>query len=753
MLLNFFITFDIIFILDKQKTLIKTNIKYHLKMHGNGLINSYSQLFLSNSYWFAAFIILASFIDVYVGFYGMFSLVLTNFYAHILNYNHHSISKGYYGFNSLLVGLFIGYSYAPSWQLFIFSAFASFLCFVLTIVIAGLQANKKLPYLSLPFLFTVWLIILATPHFKSLIDSESSIFIYNDLMKLGGSDMVNAYHFYDSIEFPKIIDVYLKSLGAIIFQYNIVAGLLIVIGLLIFSRIAFMLSIVGFLSGYYFFLLLQGNIGLINYTYIGFNFILAAIAIGGYFLLSNSYSFLLVIIAAPIISMIIAASATILGSFGLPVLSLPFNIMVIMVLYFLYNRVKADKLKITEIQLFSPEKNLYRYLNEKERYNDEVFYKIGLPFYGEWIISQGHNGAITHKQEYQYAWDFVIKDEELKTFRYPGTNLEDYYCYALPILAPANGYVVDIIDGIDDNLIGDVNLTKNWGNTIIIKHAEQLYSKISHIKKDSFKVAVNDYVYKGQMLANNGSSGRSPEPHIHFQLQSTQVLAASTIKYPLSNIVIKNNENYQYLTSGIPNENEVVLNAAINNLLKNTFHFIPGKKLNWNVNSNNKNEFIKWEIFTDINNFSYIYCYSTKSVACFINDGIKFHFTTFEGNIKSLLYYFYMGLNKLVFSFYKNMEIKDSLPVYQVFKPVNRLLNDFMLPFKNTLKAEYVLTYFEIDDYLYTKKISLISEITLKTMFSKTKSIQTYIELNEGNNITLNINLKGKKIQAQCEII
>lgn len=729
------------------------DLKYHLKNHTNGLLNSYSQLFLADSYWLAFFVLVASFIDVYVGIYGLLAVVLTNVFAHILNFNQIYLVKGYYGFNGLLVGLFIGYTFQPSWQLIVFTAFISFVTFIITIVIAGLQANKKLPYLSLPFLFVVWLIQLAAPHFAPLINNDRGIFVYNDLLRIGGSEMVSAYHFYDSIVLPHLVEVYLKSLGAIIFQYNIIAGSLIAIGLLIFSRIAFLLSIVGFISGYYFFILLQGNIDLINYSYIGFNFILAAIAIGGYFLLANAYSFLMVIIIAPIISIVIAASATVLNVLGLSVFSLPFNIMVIMVLYFLYNRVKADKIKLTQVQLFSPEKNLYRYLNEKERYNDEVYFKIGLPFYGEWIISQGQNGSITHKNEYQYAWDFVINDDELKTFRLPGNNLEDYYCYALVILAPADGYVIDIIDGIEDNLVGDVNMQQNWGNTIIIKHAEQLYSKISHIKKNSFKVAINEYVYKGQMLANNGNSGRSPEPHIHFQLQSTSVIQATTIKYPLSNYVIKRNNNYIYYSSGIPLENEIVANASLNNLLKNAFHFIPGKKINWDIKTGNKNEFVKWEVFTDINNHSYIYCYKTKALAWYINDGIKFYFTNFEGDKNSFLYTFYTVLNKVVFSFYKDMVIEDSLPVYQVFNISKRFFNDFILPFKNTLKAQYILNYSEIDDYLYTKNIVLNSEVKLKTLFNISNDIKAKIHIMEGKINSIEVNKNNKTTIAQCEIL
>ena len=77
-----------------------------------------------------------------------------------------------------------------------------------------------------------------------------------------------------------------------------------------------------------------------------------------------------------------------------------------------------------------------------------------------------------------------------------GIYLEDYYCYGAPVVAPADGTVVNIIDGIEDNNPGDINMSQNWGNTIIIKHTDYLYSQISHLKQDSFKVKIGDKYFK-----------------------------------------------------------------------------------------------------------------------------------------------------------------------------------------------------------------------------------------------------------------
>ena len=43
-----------------------------------------------------------------------------------------------------------------------------------------------------------------------------------------------------------------------------------------------------------------------------------------------------------------------------------------------------------------------------------------LPFIGKWMVSQGYNGNITHKGDWSKALDFIIVDNELKTYN---TNL------------------------------------------------------------------------------------------------------------------------------------------------------------------------------------------------------------------------------------------------------------------------------------------------------------------------------------------
>ena len=85
-----------------------------------------------------------------------------------------------------------------------------------------------------------------------------------------------------------------------------------------------------------------------------------------------------------------------------------------------------------------------------------------LPFLGEWTVSQGYNGKITHLGEWKNALDFVITDNENKTYSSLGTSKNDFYCYNKPIMAPADGYVYQISNITNDNNINEVNTKKNY---------------------------------------------------------------------------------------------------------------------------------------------------------------------------------------------------------------------------------------------------------------------------------------------------
>lgn len=678
-----------------------------------GLSNSYSQLFLSNYFPSGMLIVLASFVDPIAGICGLAMAFFTNVIALSFNLPKWKIENGSLAFNSLLTGLFLGHSYNLSIYLLLILFAGSLLTLMLTVIFENWLGKQSLPFLSIPFLFSVWLLKLSTENISNLDPNSTQIFVLNHVLRVVGEGGLFTYQFLENFPFPLWLSSYLKSLGAVIFQYSILSGMLIALALLIHSRIAFSLSLIGFVSGYAFYQMVGADMNDLTFGLIGFNFILTAMALGGFFLIPSTSSYLLVIVLTPAIALIGIASEKVLGLFNLPVLSLPFNAGVLLFLYFLYFREKSKFLQLTPVQLFSPEKNLYRYLNQKGRFGNEQTFKLGLPIMGTWRVSQGHAGKITHLDDWQYAWDFDLTDEENRTYRLPGLNTEDYYCYGMPVLAPAYGQIVKVVDGIHDNEINKVNLSQNWGNTVIIQHAPGLFSKLSHLKSGSIRVVEGEWVFKGQTLALVGNSGRSPEPHLHFQLQSTPYIGSKTLNIPLSYYMLKEKEKdqFRFVNWGIPKEESLVCNPLINNVLFESLNFLPGRKLVWNKKGSNNLGLDTWEVYTDAYNQTYFFDRKNNATLYFFNQNGLFESRTFYGNKDSLLFQFYLCSQQILQSWYPGLELKNEVEITGLFNPFERLLQDWVAPFFRFLKTEFKITYAYNDNDITQSKIILKGEL------------------------------------------
>jgi hypothetical protein len=254
-----------------------------------------------------------------------------------------------------------------------------------------------------------------------------------------------------------------------------------------------------------------------------------------------------------------------------------------------------------------------------------------------------------------------------------------------------------------------VNTVKNWGNTIIIKHTEGLFSKLCHLQKGSVAVKAGDNVHQGQIIAKVGNSGRSPYPHIHFQLQPTPYIGSKTIHYPLFAYIL---EGKEVKTFSFPEKEQRIMSLEENSFLKKSFNLMPGAKLKWNIKSPKGESKVMWEVMTNSYNVSYIYCHTTRSIAHFKNDGVHFYFTYFDGDRTSLLYYFYMASFRIPLFHMEQNITSDTLPVNQTFSGYRLFLHDLSAPFFMYLKAclqvrtDITGSQFDIDQYNYHSKLA-----------------------------------------------
>jgi hypothetical protein len=156
-------------------------------------------------------------------------------------------------------------------------------------------------------------------------------------------------------------------------------------------------------------------------------------------------------------------------------------------------------------------------------YKDKT--NFSLPFSGEWTVYWGGRSvydnyhAVSPDQRFAYDLTIIRAGHE---YSGNGSKLEDFYSFALPILAPGAGTVVAAVDQYNDNPVSKPNKDATpQGNTIVIDHGNGEFSILAHLKRGSLKVKVGDKVKAGQEIALCGNSGNSAIPHLHYHLQTT----------------------------------------------------------------------------------------------------------------------------------------------------------------------------------------------------------------------------------------
>lgn len=677
------------------------------------ILNSYAQIFFSLNKTLAIIIILVTFISPFLGICGLAAVILANLLAKTFHFNHQLIREGMYGFNALLLGLVLGFEYQFNLPFVFVFISAILLLLFFTSIVQQIFIKYKLPYLTIPFLLTYWLVYLAAGSFQFMEMQEQYIYVLNYQASESLSSYYQFAHSMDEWQIPLFFKSYFKTLSATFFQNSVLAGTLLALGLLYFSRIAFSLTLLGFGSAFVTFKVLGLDTVLLTDYLVGSNFIFLAIAVGCFYVVPNKWTYLAVIVLTPALTILYIGIQKFLIPFQLKSFTAAFVVLTILFIAFLNNRWIFKYIQQVVIQYYSPEKTIYKHLSSTQRFAQSHLAKLQLPIWGKWKVSQGYKGKITHLGDWSSALDFVIADEQNKTYKGDGYVVEDYFAYNKPVVAPLDGYVHEIINNVDDNPISAVNTKENWGNTLIIDHKNGLYTQLSHLKKDSFKVKTGEFVSKGQILATCGSSGRSPEPHLHFQVQLTPRIGSKTKEYPISYFIEMQEDKPVLKIFEIPKEDQIIGNVEVSDLMKKSLLLTPGIHLKWSEEDSPDSELI-WSVYTDAYNRTYLYCPKSNSSVWFINDGVMFYCYDFEGDKNSLLFDFYLATYRLLLAPYREMEVKDSYPLIHFNHPVWLAIQDFVAPFILFTDAVFKAKVTHCDNFFSPKQITIETEATAK---------------------------------------
>ncbi|MCK4751430.1 MAG: M23 family metallopeptidase, partial [Bacteroidales bacterium] len=326
----------------------------------------------------------------------------------------------------------------------------------------------------------------------------------------------------------------------------------------------------------------------------------------------------------------------------------------------------------------------------------------------------------------------------------------DYHCFDKLVLAPADGSVELILDRIPDNVVGEVNLNDNWGNTVIIKHDEHLYSSLSHLKEGSIKVKAGESIKAGDEIGRCGNSGRSPYPHLHFQVQETPYIGSVTKEYPISYHILHTENGFDLKSFKIPEQGDLVSNIERNDLLYNAFHFIPGKRYNFDVVMNGESRESLWEVNTDPYNNTYIRCHQSGAMAYFINDGNLMYFTHYSGDKECMLYFFFLAAFQVQQGFYQDLNISDKYPLNLIYNQPLLGLQDLVAPFWKFLCSDFKCTYDWIDSDMAPTEIRLVSSARNSIAGKKLGSFDFTLLLNEKGIHKLKVESKNLQLEATC---
>lgn len=690
-----------------------------LHTHWLGMLHSYSQIVFARHAWLGVLLLAVSFAYPSVGTAGLLATVLANALAHLLLRSTEHIKEGLLGFGPALAGMFLGSRYAINTQMLLLVAMGALLCLVLTVGIHGFLQKYKLPFLTLPFALTCWIMSSFALSVQAL--QVNDFFLYPQ--SSAAHTLLHPLDAWLGSWFTQPhLSTFFKTLGGIFFNNSLAAGILVFVGTFCYSQMGALMMAMGFTGAFLMYYLFGLPVHELTTNLAGANYIYFALAMAGFYLVGNVWALLATLLMMPVLTGFVFFFNHVLGQAGLPPFTLAFVVTAISFIWFLQWKTQFNGLILVQYQSNHHETNLYAHLNGLQRSRTTNLLRFSLPFMGEWWVSQGHTGQQTHLGAWRFALDFVITDVENRTWFSSGTQPEDYYCYNKPVLAPADGLVVRVIDHIKDNPIGQVNIENNWGNSIVIQHAPGLFSQVSHLRQQSVRVAVGQQISRGTLLGLCGNSGRSAEPHLHFQLQASPEVGAPTLDYPLAYFLDSQQQLHAF---SVPQQGQTVQNTPLNPLLQKAFTLLPGQK--FKLQFRRKTHYC--EVFTDAWNRTYLFNHTDQSSFFFYNDGTMFYANSFYGKPSSPLHHLFMALHKVYMGYIPGLTLLDHLPINYGSSAVLKLMQNIVAPLYIFNRGRFELDYKEAS----RNSINLQARIDNRLGRVRTGQRRYSIEIANGN--------------------
>ena len=221
------------------------------------ILRGISQIFLLNNVITGILFLAGAFYNSWLIGIGVIIGVLTGTVtALILKYKRDDINQGLYGYNGALVGLATVYFFGFNMP----SVIALFFGAVLSSIIMHCMIKRKFPPFTAPFIISTWIVM--------------AIVLTLKIMPLKATQLPNASNL-------EIIPALSRGIGQVMFQENIITGIILFIGILVCSRISALYALLGTGIGVVVSFMCSFPLSMITAGLFGFNGVLCGIALSG----------------------------------------------------------------------------------------------------------------------------------------------------------------------------------------------------------------------------------------------------------------------------------------------------------------------------------------------------------------------------------------------------------------------------------------------------------------------------------------
>ncbi len=219
------------------------------------VLNGLGQVMLQNNHITGLLFLIGIFYNSWVmGLGALAGIIAGTATAVVLKYEKNDIENGLYGFNGALLGIALLFFFKADTLSLVLIALGS----VLSSIIMHYAIERKLPVFTFPFVLTTWF-LMALINYFSLIPQQSQ-----NTIPASGFDIISSAG---------------MGFGQVMFQENIITGIIFFLAILANSRKSAVYALLGSMLGMLVAMVLSLPPNLINVGLFGFNGVLCGIAL------------------------------------------------------------------------------------------------------------------------------------------------------------------------------------------------------------------------------------------------------------------------------------------------------------------------------------------------------------------------------------------------------------------------------------------------------------------------------------------